>query len=381
MKTFRKTALRALPSAILALVLLLAGTAGAKPEKLDIKIGQKTYQVESDDVRQGDIHIARGDTFNDDLVARGGSVVVDGVVAGDCVAYGGALIINGQVRKDAVAFGGSVTINDSGTVQGDLASFGGPITMLGTVNGEIASFGGRVSLGPSSVVDGDISVIGGQVDRAEGATVRGEIKNIDLGMINNFIPQAVNVSQRKPVLGRIASFILPFVWAAAVALLLLLTVLFFPASVARVADAAEIDIWKSIGLGLVGQLAFFPALVLLVISILGIILIPLAVLLFLAAIILGFAGFSLLVARRLFQASPRPAPGRLALTLIGCGLLFVLIIGGSLINLLGSPFHIIGWILIIADLIILWFAATVGLGAVWTTRMGSREETARVVSA
>jgi len=80
------------------------------------------------------------------------------------------------------------------------------------------------------------------------------------------------------------------------------------------------------------------------------------------------------VARRLYQAWHRQAPGGPGLTLIGFVILYSLILGGSLINLLGSPFHIIGWILIIADLIILWFAVTVGLGAVWTTRFGSKDE-------
>ncbi len=360
----------ALVSLLLLALIFLAGPAWARPEKFDVKVGGHRIQVESDDVRLGDVFVAKGDTYRGDLVARGGSVTVDGVVEGDCVAFGGPIMLNGQVRQDVAAFGGPVTV--AGEAKGDLASFGGPVTISGSVEGDIASFGGLVKLLPTAIVDGDIAVMGGQVEKSDSAVVHGQIKSLSLGMFNHFLPGAVSLAQKKTPVSRWLSFFISLTWTAAAALLVLLTVLFFPKNVERLARAAEEDIWRCIGIGLLAQIALAPGLFLLVISILGIALIPLAILVFLAAIVIGFAGFCLLTVSRLFSAWSRPVPQTAAATLLGFLILYSLLLVGHLINVPGAPFNIIGWILIIADLSLLWFAATVGLGAVWITRFGSR---------
>lgn len=352
--------------------MLLAGPAWAQSEKIDVKIGGKSIAVESKDVRQGDVHIAKGDTFGQDLVAKNGNITVDGVVDGDCVAYGGSLVINGEVIDAVASFGGPVQV--SGRVGGDLASFGGPVTVSGMIDGDMASFGGPVKLTATAVVDGDIAVMGAQVDRSDSAQVKGEITNISLGMMNRFLPGAVNVAQRRTPLFRLTKFFIALVWVAASALLVLLTSLFFPRNVERIARAVELDIWKSVGVGLLAQVAVIPGIILMAVSILGIPLIPLAILAFIAAAVLGFAGFCLLAAQRLFAAGHRPAAATVPMAMIGFLALNALLLAGHLINIPGAPFTVLGWILVIANFSLLWFASTVGLGAVWSTRFGSRDE-------
>lgn len=376
----RNPPIAALAAALLAAV-LLARPAWAQAEQIDVKVGKKTIAVQSKDVRVGDIYVAKNDTFRGDLVAKGGSVTVDGVVDGDCVAFGGAMAVNGAVTGDAASFGGPVKI--AGNIEGDLASFGGPVTVDGRVGGELASFGGPVNLLATAVVDGDVSVMGAQVERADSAQVGGEINNISLGMVDRFLPGAVRVAQKRSPISRLISFIIALSWVAASALLVLLTSLFFPLGVSRAARAIEIDIWKSIGIGLLAQVAVIPGVILMTVSILGIPLIPLAILAFIAACVLGFAGFCLLAARRLFSASQRRLPGTVASVMIGFLMLNALLLAGHLVNVPGAPFTVLGWILIIANFSLLWFAVTVGLGAVWSTRFGSRDEavkTAPVVS-
>jgi cytoskeletal protein CcmA (bactofilin family) len=351
-----------------------AGPACAQTEKIDVKVGGKSLAVESKDVRVGDVYVAAGDTFSGDLVAKSGTVTVDGVVDGDCVTFGGSMVINGQVLGEAAVFGGPVQVN--GSIEDDLAAFGGPVTVSGKVGGEIASFGGPVRLLATAVVDGDVSVMGAQVERSDSAQVNGEINNISLGMMNRFLPGAVSVAQTRTPLLRLTRFFIALVWVAASALLVLLTVLFFPRSVERIARAVELDIWKSVGVGLLAQVAVIPGIILMAVSILGIPLIPLAILAFIAAAILGFAGFCLLAAQRLFAAGHRPAASTVPMAMIGFLALNALLLAGHLINIPGAPFNILGWILVIANFSLLWFASTVGLGAVWSTRFGSREETA-----
>jgi hypothetical protein len=359
-------------SAIALTALILSGPAWAQPERIDVKVGGKSIAVESKDVRIGDVYVAKNDTFDGDLVAKNGNVTVDGVVDGDCVAFGGAMVINGEVLGDAAVFGGPVQVN--GGIKKDLAAFGGPVTVLGTIGGELASFGGPVKLLASAVVDGDIAVLGGQVEQSDSAQVKGEITNISLGMMNRFLPGAISVAQRKTPLLRITRFFMALAWVAASALLVLLASLFFPLGVSRIARSVEIDIWKSIGIGLLAQVGVIPGLLLMAVSILGIPLIPLAILAFIAACVLGFAGFCLLAAKRLFAASHRQPPGTVASAMIGFLTVNALLLAGHLINIPGPPFTVLGWILIIANFTILWFAVTVGLGAVWSTRFGSKDE-------
>jgi len=340
------------------------------------KVGGKNIEVNAEDSRVGDVHVAKGDTVTEDLATKNGTITVDGFVEGDVAAMGGSVIVNGEVSGDVAAFGGKAVI--PGKVNGSVAAFGGAVEVSGTVDNDIACFGGNVSLLPTAVVEGNVAVMGGQVDKADSAVVNGDIKNISLGMLNSFIPDAVNVVHHKTVLSRFITFLISLIWVAAIALLTLLVVLFFPRNVERIARAVELDIWKSVGIGLLVQIAILPAIVLMAVSILGIPLIPLGVLLLVAACILGFAGFGLLVVRRAYQGGHREAPATVAAAMLGFLMLNALLLLGHLINVLGSPFTILGWILIIVNFTVFWFATTVGLGAVWTTRLGSRDESAKL---
>jgi len=364
---------------VLAAAFLLARPAWAEPEQVEVKVGGKSISVHSKDVRHGDVYVAKGDTFGEDLVTKGGTITVDGVVDGDCVAYGGALIVNGEVLGDAASFGGPVEVK--GRIHGDLASFGGPVTVSGVIDGEMASFGGQISLLGTAVVDGNIAVMGSQVDRADSAKVGGEITNISLGMMNRFLPTAVSVAQRKTPVVRLVSFLISLAWVAASALLALLVSLFFPRNVERIARAVELDIWKSVGIGLLAQVAVIPGIILMAVSILGIPLIPLAILVFIGAVVLGFTGFCWMAARRLLSSSQRPPMGTVVTTMLGFLALNALLLAGQLVNIPGPPFTVLGWIMIIANFSLLWFASTVGLGAVWSTRFGSRDETSAAVPA
>ncbi|MRR09132.1 hypothetical protein EG831_03400, partial [bacterium] len=93
----------------------------------NVKIGDNDINVDAEDTRQGNVYVAKGDTVEDDLVTRGGSITVDGVVQGDCAALGGSIAINGSVTGDVAAFGGGVTLSEGGEVSGSIASFGGSL--------------------------------------------------------------------------------------------------------------------------------------------------------------------------------------------------------------------------------------------------------------
>ncbi len=341
------------------------------------KIGDKEVEIDSKNAKVGNIYVGPADTINDDVVTKGGSITVDGMVNGDCVTFGGGVTVNGTVMHDVATFGGPTVV--SGTVKGDVATFGGPVSIDGTVDGDVAAFGGMVKLGPKSSVGGDIAIVGGQVDRAEGAQVSGEIKNVDLGMLNQFIPRIIGsatfASPHKPhVAGRAIKFFITFFMLAGLGILITLLGVFFSKPIDRIVHIIETDFWKSAGIGFLVQISLAPALVFMAVSILGIPLIPLAVLLVVAGILMSIASFGVIINQKFLHAVNKPPMNTLPAVVLGFVLLHSLFLLGTLINIAGSPLTALGVIFIIINFIVLWCGVTVGMGAVWTTRLGTRDQ-------
>lgn len=339
------------------------------------KIGEKEVEIDSKNAKVGNIYVGPADTINDDVVTKGGSITVDGMVNGDCVTFGGGVTVNGTVMHDVAAFGGATMV--AGTVKGDVATFGGNVSIDGTVDGDVAAFGGMVKLGPKSSVGGDIATVGGTVDRADGAQVSGEIKNVDLGMLNQFIPGLVgsaHFAHKKPVAGRAIKFFVVFFMLAGLGILVTLLGVFFSKPIERITHIIETDFWKSAGIGFLVQISLAPALVFMAVSILGIPLIPLAVLLVVAGILMSIASFGVIINQKFLHAVNKPPMNTLPAVVLGFVLLHSLFLLGTLINIAGSPLTALGVIFIIINFIVLWCGVTVGLGAVWTTRLGTRDQ-------
>jgi hypothetical protein len=149
------------------------------------------------------------------------------------------------------------------------------------------------------------------------------------------------------------------------AVLLVLPAIFFPKNVENVAREMTVNFWKSAGIGTLIVMALFPAFLAMLISILGIPLIPLAAMLLVAAKLLGFCGFSLVLARRFFEGIKRPAPASMvAQACIGYALLAALVF-------VGHSLPVLGWLLTLTGIIVAAFGVLLGLGAVWSTRMGA----------
>jgi hypothetical protein len=99
--------------------------------------------------RNGDqVHIGQSITVGEnenvgDLVCIGCSIRVAGS-CGDVVAIGGSIVVDGKVRGSVVAIGGGVLLGDNAAVSQDLVTVGG-----------------HLSRHPNAVVQGDVSVQSG----------------------------------------------------------------------------------------------------------------------------------------------------------------------------------------------------------------------------
>lgn len=333
--------------------------------------------------REGNVVIAKSETVEGDVSAHG-AIIVEGKINGDVSSLGGAITITGEVQGDVAALGdGNISV--LGKVGGDISSAGsGMIDVMGTVSGDISAMGGSVRLGGKSVVGGDIALLGGELQRAEGAKVGGEITNIAAGAMKNLqglnrnlkaldLPAKVErTAEALAPAARVAGFIGFLMFLAGIGALVVLLVAFLPKSVGRLTAAIKADFWSSCGVGLLVLMALFPCSLLLVISILGIPLLPLAAILIWAASMLGIAAFGALLTERLYESLQKPQPGPVASAAVGYGLLVALLVVGKMLNateVLGSA---AGGTLMLAGLMLMSCALMAGLGAAWTTRLGTR---------
>lgn len=340
---------------LLAVVLLAVSVpAGA----LKIKLGD-------DKVRKGDYTVETGETFEGDLAAKG-AVTVKGTVTGDCAAFGGPLVVEGECRGEAASFGGPVRV--AGRVRGDLASFGGPVDLSGTAGGQVAVFGGDLTVRSSATIEGGLSIFGGQLIQENGAIIKGEVHSFKSPLVGAMVPGIALAALRAdrgakhdgaPRKALISGFLV------GLCLLPFLATLFFPGQVEAVAAAASADFWRALGVGLLIEMAIVPATLALAVSVIGIPFIPVAYAALAAAFIMGMAAFFLLMARRAFLNLGKPVPPTIkAVGLAGAGTAAISIAGGLL--------PVVGGVLGLALFLTLCCGMTLGLGAVWLTRLGTR---------
>lgn len=320
-------------------VLLLAAALPSRAMKFKASDG--------DNVRQGDYVVEKGRTVEGDVAATG-TVQIKGVVTGDCAAFGGPLIVEGECR-------------------GDAASFGGPVEVSGKVGGEAALFGGDLTLKPTAVVGGGVSIFGGKLKQENGSQIKGEIHNFGSKIIGSMVPNlalaAIRVERdeepRKPRKALLGGFMV------ALCLLPFLLTLFVPRHVEAVAAAAASDFWRALGHGLLIEMAVVPATLALVVSILGIPFVPVAHAALAASFIMGMAAFFLLMARRACANLGKPEPA----TIAAVGYAGLATAG---LSILGGLIPVVGGVVGLALFLTLCCGATLGLGAVWLTKMGTK---------
>ena len=213
-----------------------------------------------------------------------GPVYAQGPGPGDGrVVFGSNVTVESgdSFEGDLVVFGGNVTIEKDAVLNGDLVVIGGRIESDGEVNGDVVNVGGQVVLNETALITGDVVTVGGQLRKEDGAIIEGDVVNnvapqIDIpnGNIPPIVPSVVN-SGFNPFFqfGRV------FISSILMAVLGVLTVLFFKTRLDKVSQAVVVQPLMTTGIGLLTIMALFVMAI-------TIILLPVAVL---GLIPLGFA--------------------------------------------------------------------------------------------
>ncbi len=260
------------------------------------------------------VQVPAGEHVEQDLLAMGSRLTIDGEAGGDAVAIRGDLIVNGHVAGDALALGG------------------------------------RVRIGPQGHVDGNAFSLFGGVDLAEGGVVDGRIRSLAPLAPGETAGYRV-AAYSKPAL--IARFLALVFWILAA----LVAAVAAPTTVACAAAELNRHPLRLVGIGALLGLSFLLTLVLSVALIPVFVGIPLLVLLLLAALALVAAGlaaaFHGLGSRVAERVSSRAVSG------------YAELLAGALV------LSLLHFVPVVGEL--LWFAAVLGgSGAVMATRLRRR---------
>ena len=244
-------------------------------------------------------------------------------------------IAEGQVVDNAVAVGGQITVN-------------------GLVEKRIVAIGGSVVLTSKAVVRGDITCIGGVVVVGNGAQIYGKVTEINSENILNALSDAFYGEEDEWFWLTEVIALCFFLTLVALALLL---VFLFPGPLAAVADCISENKFRAFVIGALASLLSVPFFALLVLSVVGIALIPLAFFLMLAAFMFGFVAVSALLGRFvLTNMFVHHNPSTIRETLLGLVLWWIL-----------------GWLPFYSGMIIKAVVITTGFGGVLLTVFSRRE--------
>lgn len=101
-------------AAIISIIMICPVTVAFAEKDVNVANGRDVIKV------SGDIYIQDGTVVDGDVVTVSGDVYVNGTVRGDAVAVFGNVIVNGMVAGDAVTVTGKVNIGDTGKVRGNI---------------------------------------------------------------------------------------------------------------------------------------------------------------------------------------------------------------------------------------------------------------------
>lgn len=296
----------------------------------------------------------------------------------------GSLSPSESESGDIVRFGEDIIIEEGEVVNGDVVAIGGDIQIAGKVTGDVAAVGGDVVAKSTAIIRGDAVSVGGKVRKDPGAQIRGSRIATPFPP---FPPKSLlrwsTMGWRGPrphpgfFLGARFTLVLFFVFL----FFTLLITLFLPNHIKRIHTSIEEGFLKAGLVGFLADILILPVFVMLCITVIGI---PVAFLVepivLFVALILGFAGISFFLGEKINQTTNLTLSSPLAKVLVGGIIIELLPTLAVLTGMGGGIFSPVAWVLSIVGWLTLYIGWTVGFGAVFLTRFGTRPLSAKRVN-
>lgn len=286
---------------------------------------------------------------------------------------------NAAASVDTLHFGGR-TVRTGERTPGPVLVIGGDLRIQGTVQGAAVVIAGDIRVDSGGVVEGDAIAVLGHV-HASDAAVRGTARSFVTPWTTlSSAPAAPRPVERVSTRGALE---LAVGWMFVMLILGIGVLVFAGGYVEGVADVLEKSFWRSFGWGIAFEIALLPAVILLVaalaVTIVGILLIPFAVVAYVLAaaglITLGF----LAMAKMTGEGFRAGAAGRLSTrgrSLRGMVVGVLLYMG---LWIVASAFQwspVVSGILRAVAMAVTFVAATAGFGAAILSRGGTRRDAA-----
>ena len=275
---------------------------------------------------------------------------------------------------------GDFSIGSTESMPGHLLVVQGTADVYGKLLGNLVTVEGDVVLHPGGVVSGDILTFGGEV-RDEGGEIGGEVRTFRSSTILE-----APLQTQPPAPGAVATLFRRMAGVVGVFLTLgalgFGLVMFGRPSLEVVSDTVSHSFGRAFATGLLGQLLLLPTFGMLVVglilSVVGIVLLPFAVVVYVLLVVIGAVGGYLAVAHAMGETYTRR---RLALgVMIGSPNSYrYLLVGLGGLAAFWLAWSVFGWVPIAGDLIrgaailVTWLLATAGFGAALLSRAGLRE--------
>lgn len=225
----------------------------------------------------------------------------------------GAALADGN--NDRVQIQGDVVVGPNETVLGDAVAIMGNVTVDGKVVGDVTAIMGDVKV--NGEVMGDVTTVGGRIIRSDSARIHGKITQVGVGEgIKDIITNVTRYGIRWRPGGRgitVFNMGFPYIFRImhfiGIIALGTLAIILFPDSIKAAADVVEKEIGRRFLIGFLTILLLPMAMIMMAITIIGIPLIPLAILLVAAAGFYGYLGISIFLGRKLNeQLHLKPSP-------------------------------------------------------------------------
>jgi uncharacterized RDD family membrane protein YckC len=220
------------------------------------------------------------------------TAAADAAAPRSVVSFGRSVTLGAdETAKEVVVIGGSATV--LGPVEQSVVVIGGHLELAGAVGRDAVVVGGSARLGPTAKVGGDAVAVGGTLTADPAAKIEGERKEVTVGTLGADLGESARGARDWAVAGPLKLRLFPphalWAWGAA-ALCLLGYLLVATAAAGPVAAAVGVLEAQPASAFLAGLLICClagPVALLLVVSVFGLLFVPLVVGAGVAGVILG----------------------------------------------------------------------------------------------
>jgi hypothetical protein len=286
-------------------------------------------------------------------------------------------VLRDVVVPDASAFKLGDQEIATGATSAGVSVARGNLVVKGRITGNVLVLHGDIVVLPGGVIAGNAVAVDGRV-RPSGGVIEGDVRAIR-GLTGNLLAAIAGRAAEERQPDTIRSLKMSLGWFAVLFVIGIGVLLFAEKNLDGVVLALEQDFSRSFWVGLLSQLGALPALLLVVvalcITLIGILLVPFAIVAFIIGLAglltLGFLAVSRFTGRAFFKSD---APSRaVSLKSLFAGLLVYVGLWVIAAAFVTSP--LAGSLLRTFALAGSWVAITFGLGATIITRAGTRRKT------